>query len=160
MDVFRLIKELKSTHAKIKGEGGDDITRRASRSWNNSGGCGSSMSLNFNLLRKLDETNALPCTCVGIHPGRVEPASPIELTTPRMEALQARRSCASSLKTFTQSCLHRAWPKNRGPERDTRSALIVIVHVFSWPPVHLRHLRSGVGRRIALIRSPSGRLAA
>ncbi len=53
----------------------------------------------------------LTCTCVGIHPGRVEPASPIALTTSRTEAFQARRSCSSSLDTFTQSFLHRAWPK-------------------------------------------------
>ncbi len=39
---------------------------------------------------------------------RVEPASPIELTTSRAEALQARRSRVSSLETFTQSFLHRA----------------------------------------------------
>ncbi len=38
--------------------------------------------------------------------GRVGPASPIELTTSRTGALQARRSCASSLETFTQSFLH------------------------------------------------------
>ncbi len=37
------------------------------------------------------------CTCVGIHPGRVEPAASIALNTSRTEALQARRSCASSL---------------------------------------------------------------
>ncbi len=56
-------------------------------------------------------------SCVGIHPGRVESASPIELTTFRAEdALQARRSCASSLEAFTQSFLLRAWPKTRGPE--------------------------------------------
>ncbi len=47
----------------------------------------------------------LTCTCVDIHPGRVEPASPIALTTSRTEALQARRSRASSLDTFTQSFL-------------------------------------------------------
>ncbi len=56
-------------------------------------------------------TCLLTCTCVGNHPGRIEPASPIALTTSRTEALQARRSCASSLDTFTQSFLHRAWPK-------------------------------------------------
>ncbi len=55
----------------------------------------------------------LTCTCVAIHPERVEPASPIDLTTCRTEALQARRFCASSLDTFTQSFLHRAWPKTR-----------------------------------------------
>ncbi len=100
------------------------------------------------------------CTCVGIHPGRVEPASPIALTTSRTEAFQARRSCASSLVTFTQSFLHRAWPKTRGPEIGSRSALIVVAHVVSWPPARLRHVRGGVGRRRSLISSPLGRLAA
>ncbi len=54
----------------------------------------------------------LTCTylkCVGIHPVRIEPASPTALTTSRTEALQTRRSCASSLDTFTQSFLQRAW---------------------------------------------------
>ncbi len=99
-------------------------------------------------------------TCVGIHPGRVEPASPIALTSSRTEAFQARRSCASSLGTFTQSFLHLACPKTRGPEIGSRSALVVVAHVFSWPPVRLRHMRGGVGRRRSLISSPSGRLAA
>ncbi len=44
----------------------------------------------------------------GIHPGRIEPASPTEQTTSRVEAHQARRYCASSLETFTQSFLLRA----------------------------------------------------
>ncbi len=79
----------------------------------------------------------LTCTWVGIHPGWVEQAPPIELTTSRTEALQARRSCASSLDFFTQSFLHRAWPKSRGPEIGSRSALIVVAHVFSWPPARL-----------------------
>ncbi len=47
------------------------------------------------------------CTFVGIHS-----ASAIGLTTSRAEALQARRSCPSSLETFTQSFLHRAWPRS------------------------------------------------
>ncbi len=54
----------------------------------------------------------LTCTYlkfVGIHPGRIEPASPAALTTSRTDALQARRSYASSLDTFTQSFLQRAW---------------------------------------------------
>ncbi len=100
------------------------------------------------------------CTCVGIHPGRVEPASPTALTTSRTEALQARRSCASSLDTFTQSFRHRAWPKTRGPKIGSRSTLIVVAHVFSWPPAGLCHVRGGVGRRRSLISPPSGRLAA
>ncbi len=102
----------------------------------------------------------LTCACVGIHPGWVQPASPIALTTSRTEALQARRSRASSLDTFPQSCLRRAWPKTSGPEIGSRSALMVVAHVFSWPPARLRHARGGVGRRTSLISSPSGRLAA
>ncbi len=102
----------------------------------------------------------LTCTNVGIHPGRVEPASPIALTTSRMEALQARRSCASSLDTFTQSFLHRAWPKTRGPKIGSMSAFIVEAHVFSWPLARLRHVRGGVGWRRSLISSPLGRLVA
>ncbi len=47
-------------------------------------------------------------TCGGIHPGRVEPASPIELTTPRTMVLY------SSQETFMESFLPRAWPKARG----------------------------------------------
>ncbi len=41
--------------------------------------------------------------------------SPIELTKPRMEALQAWRPYASSLETFTLSFLNRASLKTRGP---------------------------------------------
>ncbi len=104
-------------------------------------------------------SNILPtCTCVGIHPGRVEPVSPIALTTSWTEACQARQSCASSLDTFIQSFLNRAWPKTRGPESASRSALNVVAHVFSWPPARLRHVRDGVGRRMSLISSPSGQM--
>ncbi len=88
------------------------------------------------------------------------PASPIAFTTSRTEALQARRSCASSLDTFIQSFRHRAWPKTGGPESGSRSALIVVAHVFSWPPARLRHMQGGMGRRRSLISSPSGRLTA
>ncbi len=83
-------------------------------------------------------------TCVGIHPGWVEPASPIEVTTSQMEALQARWSSARSLAAFIQSFLHRAKPKTRGPERGSRFALFVVSHVFNWSPVHLRHVRGGL----------------
>ncbi len=93
------------------------------------------------------------CTCIGIHPGRVGPTSSIELTMSRTD--QAWRFCASSLDTFTQSFLHRAWLKTRGPEIGFRTA-----HVFSWPPARLRHVRGGVGRRRSSISSLSGHLAA
>ncbi len=102
----------------------------------------------------------LTCTCVGIHPGRVEPTSPIALTTSRTEALQARRSCASSLNAFAQSFLHCTKPRTRGPETGSRSALIVVVHVFSWPPACLRHVRGGVGRSRSLISPTLKRFAA
>ncbi len=46
-------------------------------------------------------------TCGGIHPGWIEPASPIELTTSRIEAFQAGRFYASSVETFAQSFFHR-----------------------------------------------------
>ncbi len=48
------------------------------------------------------------------------------LTTSRTEALQAQRFCTNSLKVFTQSFLHRARPKTRGPEIGSRSALTVV----------------------------------
>ncbi len=56
-------------------------------------------------------------------------------------------STSGSLETFTQSFLHRAWPKTRGPGRGSWSALIVVAHAFSWPPVRLRNVRGGLGRR-------------
>ncbi len=33
----------------------------------------------------------------------------------------------------------------------SRSALIVVAHVFSWPPARLRHVRGVVGRRRSLV---------
>ncbi len=68
------------------------------------------------------------CTCVGIHPGGGLSRNH-QLSWPR---LQARRSCASSLETFTQSFLHLAWPMTHGPESGSRSDLIVVAHIFSW----------------------------
>ncbi len=68
----------------------------------------------------------LTCTCDGIHPGWVEPASQIALTTSWTEAFQTRRPCANSLDTFTQSCLHRECPKTRRPEVGSMFSLIVV----------------------------------
>ncbi len=59
-------------------------------------------------IKRVHDWYLTTCTGVSIHPGRVEPALPIELTTYRKEALQARWSCASSLETFARSFLHRA----------------------------------------------------
>ncbi len=42
-------------------------------------------------------------------------------------------------------------------EEGSRSALIVVAHVFSWPPVRLCHVWGGMGRSRPLMSSPSGR---
>ncbi len=44
----------------------------------------------------------LNCTCAGIRLGQIEPASPVELSTLRTEATQARVSFAGKLEAFTQ----------------------------------------------------------
>ncbi len=100
----------------------------------------------FKMLRAFNPVQ----TCVGIHSGRVEPASPIALTTSQTEALQAQWSCASSLDTLTQTF-------TRGPEIGSRSSLVVVAHVFSWPSTLLRQVRGGVGRRRSLASSPTQR---
>ncbi len=67
------------------------------------------------------------CTCVGIRPGRVEPASSIELTT-------SRRSCASSLSPSPFSIM-------RGRRLAARRG--VSGRPWSWLPtssVRLRHV--------------------
>ncbi len=46
----------------------------------------------------------LSCTCDGIRPGRVGPASPLELITSQAEALQGRRPYASSLGVLDGWC--------------------------------------------------------
>ncbi len=61
-------------------------------------------------------------------------------------------SSTSSFEFLTQSFLHRAKLKIRGSERSTRSSLIAVVHVVSWPPACLHH--DGVGKQIFLISSP------
>ncbi len=93
-------------------------------------------------------------------PGWVQSASSVELPTSRMEALQARWTCTSSLETFTNSFFHPAHPKTQSPHGGFRLSLTVADHVFSWPPAHFRHERSSAGKMRSLISSPSGRLAA
>ncbi len=50
------------------------------------------------------------CGCGGIH---LESVSSIELATSRTEVPEAQRSCVRSQESFSQSFLHRAWPKTR-----------------------------------------------
>ncbi len=74
----------------------------------------------------------LTCTCVGIHPGRVAPAPPIELTmSPGSTALREL----------------------------TRYFQLVTVGRLAQRS-SFRHERGGVGRSMSLISSPSGRLVA
>ncbi len=61
--------------------------------------------------------------------GWCEPSSLIELTTTRTEAIQIRRTCASSLETLTRPSLHHASPHARGEKRDSRCALNVTVNM-------------------------------
>ncbi len=43
-------------------------------------------------------------------------------------------------RDFSQSILHRVWPKTLGSEEGSMFALIVVARVFSWPPVRLCHV--------------------
>ncbi len=74
----------------------------------------------------------LVLTSVGIHPGQIEPASPIESTT-------LARDFHPGL---SPPCVAEDPRSGKG----SRSALILIAHVSSWSPVRLRHVRGGVGR--------------
>ncbi len=86
-------------------------------------------------------------TCDGIHQGRIESASPIELTTSRTEALQAPTALCELTRDFhliiSQSCIAK---DSRSEEVLLGPTSPLIVHVFSWPPVRLRHVRGGWGR--------------
>ncbi len=95
-------------------------------------------------------------TCAGIHPGRVEPSSLMEMAAWRVEAPQARRSCAILLEIFALSFLHHAQPKTGGLGWDFRSSLSV--HVFSWPPACFRHTWDSEGKSKFLNSSLLGRL--
>ncbi len=101
--------------------------------------------------------NIFARSCGGIHSGRVKKASPIELTTSRIEAPQARRACASSWETYTWSFLHRAQPKTRGPERGSRSSSNVVVHVFSWSPARYAAVMQLIRNLCPLFRSVKSR---
>ncbi len=80
------------------------------------------------------------CTYGGIHPRRVEPASPMEFAACLNEVAATRRSRASSQENATQPVFH------RGPEWDFRSSLRVNAHVISSPPQ-----RGGMGKRKSLL---------
>ncbi len=61
-------------------------------------------------LSPIDHNTRFAFTCGGVHPVLVEPVSPIEFTTCRIDAPQARRSCAGSFETFTRSLPNLAQP--------------------------------------------------
>ncbi len=101
----------------------------------------------------------LTCTCVGIHPGRIEPASPIALTfvsdggTPGSTVLcELTRPVHPVLSPLCVA------EDSRSGNR-FQDGLDHGCHVFSWPPTRLGLLPGGVVRRRSLIISPSGCLA-
>ncbi len=81
------------------------------------------------MVKDIPEVYLLTCTYGGIQSGWVEPASPIELTTSRVDAPQARWSCSNSLETFGQNFLHLVQPRTGGPERGFKSSLSVVALV-------------------------------
>ncbi len=86
-------------------------------------------------------TYLLTCTCVGIHLGRVGPVftnwdDPVAYWgTPGLTFLCELTKGFHSV--LSPSCV--------AENPRSRSALIVVAHVFSWPPVRLRHVRGGTG---------------
>ncbi len=70
--------------------------------------------------------------------------SPMELTTSRIEALQARLSCASSLEMITS---HFSISRSRGVAVFLER---VVVHVFSWPPCTRRCGQTEVPDKLTL----------
>ncbi len=88
----------------------------------------------------------LACTCGGIHPRQVQPPSPMEFTTPGSTVL---RKLTRSFRPVLSPSFE---------DTQSNSALIEVVHVFSWPLGHLRHMCGGVESGRPLISSPSGRL--
>ena len=98
----------------------------------------------------------LACTCIGLHPGRVEPASSRASTVSRTIAAHVRRLHEMA----SQSRFHRRRPTTSGPDSTARSSLIVLAYVFSWPPTRFRQLGREVGSCTSWTSSPSGRRAA
>ena len=70
----------------------------------------------------------LSCTCIGFHPGRVEPAYYRASTAFRTIAFHVRWSWAWSYEMASQSRFHRRRPTTWGPDSAARSFLIVLAH--------------------------------
>ncbi len=99
--------------------------------------------------------NFFTCTCGGIHPERVEPASPTELTTSRIEALQARHSprpfsIVRSRRLAVQVCLGRGCTRRQlassSPASRARQC---------WQKVVPDHLTIGTSHRVSTGRRSS-----
>ena len=99
----------------------------------------------------------ITCTCIGFHPGGVEPASSRASTASRTIAAHVRWSWARSHEMSSQSRFHRRRPTTWGPDSVARSSLIVLAHVFSCPPTRFRQLGREGGRNTSRMSSPSGR---
>ncbi len=93
--------------------------------------------------------NMLTFTRVGIHPGRLETTSSIELTTSRMEAPQPVRTHTVTYELTRDFRPGRpaSWViVTHGQVRGCRPVLILVANAFSWPPVRLRHPRGDMGK--------------
>ena len=98
------------------------------------------------------------CTCIGFHPGRVEPASSRASTSNHRSP--RRQSWAKSHEMANQSRFHRRRPTTWGPDSAARSSLILLVYVFSSPPTRFCQLEREAGRSTSRMSSPSRRRAA
>ncbi len=85
----------------------------------------------------------LTCTCVGIHLGRVELASSVELATSLTPGSTGLYELTRDVHPVLSPSGVAANPRSG---EGLSSVLIVVAYVFNWPPVHLCHVRGSVGR--------------
>ena len=100
-------------------------------------------------------THLLVITCISFHPGRVELASSWASTASRTITAHVRQSWARSHEIASQSQFHRRRPTTWAPDSVARSSLIVLAHIFSYPPTRFRQLGREVGRSTSQMSSLS-----
>ena len=102
----------------------------------------------------------LVLTCIGFHPGRVEPASSRASTAPRTIVAHVRRSWARSHEMASKSQFHRRRPTTWEPDSADSSSFNMLAHVFSCPLTRFHHFGREVERSTSRMSSPSGCRAA
>ena len=102
----------------------------------------------------------LDLTCIGFHPGWVEPASSRVSTASRTIAPHVCWSWARSHKMASQLRFHHRRPTIWGFDSAARSSLIVLAYVFSCSPTCFCQLGREVGRSTLQVSSPSGHRSA